>query len=494
MHERAARAAAPGRALVDLPRRASRTSNATIEAYAALRLAGLSRRRAPQLAAPPVLRGAGRHRRRACLHPHLARRSSGSGRGTRCPQLPPELVLLRPSVPVSVYTFACWARQTVRAARGRHALPPGPAAAARTRACHELDLGPPPSAGRTSGTTCDRLLAAATQARPSSPAASARSRVAERWIVDRQELDGSLGRDPAAVGLVADRARLPRPRARLAVPAPRARGLEAASSSRTATACAPRRASRPSGTRGLALLGLARRRRRRPTSPALAPGVRVDPRARRCAPRGDWAVRRPGVEPGGWSFEYDNDLYPDVDDAAVVALALDELGTGRGAVERACRWIAGMQCANGGWGAFDVDNDAVLALRHPVLRLRRRHRPAERRRHRARRRAARARGRLRGRRAPRRRLPAAPSRRRTAPGSAAGASTTSTAPAPLCPRSRRPASRPTTRRCAAPSTGSRRTRTRTAASARTAAPTTAARRASPGAAAASRRRRRPPGR
>jgi len=74
--------------------------------------------------------------------------------------------------------------------------------------------------------------------------------------------------------------------------------------------------------------------------------------------RGDWALRLPGAEPGGWAFEYDNDLYPDIDDAAVVGIGLDELGAGRPTVERACRWVAAMQCRNGGWGAFDKDNDA----------------------------------------------------------------------------------------------------------------------------------------
>jgi squalene-hopene/tetraprenyl-beta-curcumene cyclase len=74
--------------------------------------------------------------------------------------------------------------------------------------------------------------------------------------------------------------------------------------------------------------------------------------------RGDWAVRLPGVQPGGWAFEYDNDLYPDVDDAAVIGIALNEVGRGRPAVERACRWLCGMQSSNGGWGAFDRDNDA----------------------------------------------------------------------------------------------------------------------------------------
>ena len=69
-------------------------------------------------------------------------------------------------------------------------------------------------------------------------------------------------------------------------------------------------------------------------------------------------MRLPGVDPGGWAFEYDNDLYPDVDDAAVIGLALNEMGLGRPAVERSCRWLAAMQSRNGGWGAFDIDNDA----------------------------------------------------------------------------------------------------------------------------------------
>jgi squalene-hopene/tetraprenyl-beta-curcumene cyclase len=75
--------------------------------------------------------------------------------------------------------------------------------------------------------------------------------------------------------------------------------------------------------------------------------------------RGDWTIRCSGVPAGGWAFEYDNDLYPDVDDAAVVALALDELGVGGEAVERTCRWLAGMQSSDGGWGAFDRDNDSA---------------------------------------------------------------------------------------------------------------------------------------
>ncbi len=73
---------------------------------------------------------------------------------------------------------------------------------------------------------------------------------------------------------------------------------------------------------------------------------------------GDWAVRRPGLEPGGWPFQYRNDYYPDVDDTAVAAIALDRIGTSefRENTARAARWILGMQSKNGGWGSFDADN------------------------------------------------------------------------------------------------------------------------------------------
>jgi squalene-hopene/tetraprenyl-beta-curcumene cyclase len=81
---------------------------------------------------------------------------------------------------------------------------------------------------------------------------------------------------------------------------------------------------------------------------------------------GDWAVHKPHVRPGGWAFQYANAYYPDVDDTAVVAMAMDR-AAGQGpddrgseyktAIARAREWIEGLQSANGGWGAFDADND-----------------------------------------------------------------------------------------------------------------------------------------
>lgn len=80
---------------------------------------------------------------------------------------------------------------------------------------------------------------------------------------------------------------------------------------------------------------------------------------------GDWAVNRPGLKPGGWAFQYNNDYYPDVDDTAVVGMLLHRADPERYkfAIERAEIWIVGMQSKNGGWGAFDVDNEYYI-LQH----------------------------------------------------------------------------------------------------------------------------------
>ena len=77
---------------------------------------------------------------------------------------------------------------------------------------------------------------------------------------------------------------------------------------------------------------------------------------------GDWEFRRPQVRPGGWAFQYANAHYPDLDDTAVVVMAMDRarrIGAGARydhAIVRGVEWIKGMQSRNGGWAAFDVDN------------------------------------------------------------------------------------------------------------------------------------------
>jgi squalene-hopene/tetraprenyl-beta-curcumene cyclase len=77
---------------------------------------------------------------------------------------------------------------------------------------------------------------------------------------------------------------------------------------------------------------------------------------------GDWEHRRKGLRPGGWAFQYGNAHYPDVDDTAVVVLALDRaaksglMPRADEAIDRAREWVEGMQSKGGGWGAFDADN------------------------------------------------------------------------------------------------------------------------------------------
>ncbi len=85
---------------------------------------------------------------------------------------------------------------------------------------------------------------------------------------------------------------------------------------------------------------------------------------------GDWIVKNPGVKPGGWYFEYENEFYPDCDDTAKVLLALESsMPSGHAghsaARERALRWLASMQCRDGGWAAFDRDNDAEILTHVP---------------------------------------------------------------------------------------------------------------------------------
>jgi squalene-hopene/tetraprenyl-beta-curcumene cyclase len=79
--------------------------------------------------------------------------------------------------------------------------------------------------------------------------------------------------------------------------------------------------------------------------------------------KGDWVARRPDLRPGGWAFQYANPHYPDVDDTAVVAMAMDRAQgvdpriDHKQAIARAREWIVGMQSKNGAWGAFDADNE-----------------------------------------------------------------------------------------------------------------------------------------
>jgi squalene-hopene/tetraprenyl-beta-curcumene cyclase len=85
---------------------------------------------------------------------------------------------------------------------------------------------------------------------------------------------------------------------------------------------------------------------------------------------GDWQINNPGVEPGGWAFEFRNDFYPDIDDTAFVLMALQRVAYPdparlKLALRRGTAWVLGMQNRDGGWGAFDRNNDSSFLTRVP---------------------------------------------------------------------------------------------------------------------------------
>jgi squalene-hopene/tetraprenyl-beta-curcumene cyclase len=339
----------------------------TVEAYVALRLAGDRPAAEHMAAAAEFVRGAGGVER-ARVFTHIWLALFGLWPWERVPALPPELMLLPPWVPLNVYDFGCWARQTivalaiVLAHRPRRALP---IAIDELRGPRPWSRPSPASARGRALVGLDRLLHVY-ERRPMRPLREAALARAERWIVRRQEADGSWGgiQPPWVYSLIALHLRgyaLDHPVIR--------RGLEGLDrftiddGVRRLEAC-----QSPVWDTALAVLAL---------SDADVPGEH--PALLRAADwllaeqvdaGGDWAVRRPDLEPGGWSFEFENDNYPDVDDTAVVALALlrvdhAETGRVRAALGRASRWLEGMQSADGGWGAFDADNCRSLARELP---------------------------------------------------------------------------------------------------------------------------------
>jgi len=263
----------------------------------------------------------------------------------RIPPVPPEIVLLPPSAPFSIYNLACWARQTVVPLSVVMALRPVRAAG--------IDLT---AIGARPGET-----------KPAGRPSSFRRRTfaaAEAWVRARQESDGGWGGiQPPWVWSIVMLASL-------------GHGFEDAQLRKAVEGWSgfmidegdrlrPEACQSPVWDTALAVLGLR------------ACGVPADhPQLVKTAEwllneevtvKGDWSVRVPDVASGGWAFEFQNDLYPDVDDAAVVCLALEELGIGHDAVQRGLGWLEGMQSSNGGWGAFDVDNTSDWLYKIPFF-------------------------------------------------------------------------------------------------------------------------------
>jgi squalene-hopene/tetraprenyl-beta-curcumene cyclase len=334
----------------------------TIESYVALRLAGDTPEQPHMQAAAAYVRGAG-GLQQARVFTHIWLALFGAWPWTQVPALPPEMIFLPTWVPLNVYDFACWARQTVVALSvvlAKRPVRPLPFT------LPELD-GPepwaPPQASSLLGrglVALDRVLQVY-QAHPLAPLRRVALARVGRWIVDRQEADGGWGgiQPPWVYSLIA----LHLLGYELDHPV-MARGLAGMQSftieegQRRVEAC-----QSPVWDTCLSMIAL---------HDARVPGN--DDAVLRAADwlldqqimqRGDWAMRRPQLEPGGWAFEFANANYPDIDDTAEVVIALNTVNHPdparvRQAIDRGVRWLAGMCSSDGGWGAFDVDNCRTL--------------------------------------------------------------------------------------------------------------------------------------
>jgi squalene-hopene/tetraprenyl-beta-curcumene cyclase len=335
----------------------------TVEAWVALRLAGdpadaLHMRRAAEL----VCDLGGVEASRVFTRIWLA--LVGRWSWDALPALPPEVILLPPWFPLNIYDFGCWARQTIvpltvvaahRPARdlgfGIDALRTGQERAPRL----------PLSTWGGRFQALDRLLHRY-ERHPLRPLRRRALSLCVEWIVRRQEADGCWGgiQPPWVYSLLALHLQgypFDHPVMR--------RGLEGLDAftvvengMRRLEAC-----QSPVWDSALALVAL-RDAGLPPDHPALvrAAGWLLGQEIRVA---GDWAVRRPALEPSGFAFEFENDNYPDVDDTAEVVMALRGVAHPdrerlEAVIDRATRWTLGMQCRDGGFAAFDADNTRAL--------------------------------------------------------------------------------------------------------------------------------------
>ena len=343
----------------------------TVEAYYALRLLGEPADEPAMARAREVVhRLGGADRSRFFTKLWLA--VLGHYPWEHLPVLPPEMILLPDRAPLSPYRFACWARGTfvalmiVLSRRPTYHQPVGPAELF-TDPAGTHPAGTPKTPGRwTPLLTRAMGLAGRYNRRPIRPLRRlAEARVA-RWICDRQEADGSWGgiQPPWIYSIFALHALgwpLDHP-----VIARALEGFDDTFTVRDGDRLRIQACLSPVWDTCLAAVALADSGAA-PDDPALR--AACDWMLSKEVTRfGDWHhIPRRG-RPGGWSFEFANEWYPDTDDTAEVLIALRRAGhpPSHPAVRRGVDWLLAMQSANGGWGAFDVNNDRRVMTQLPL--------------------------------------------------------------------------------------------------------------------------------
>jgi squalene-hopene/tetraprenyl-beta-curcumene cyclase len=345
----------------------------TVQVYFALKLAGISAQEPyMQKAKDFVLSRGGVMKTNTITRIWLAVFGQFDYRGT--PSIPPALVLFPNWFYFNIYEFASWSRETIMALM--IVLNSQPVCAVPESArISELYVEPegerrfrPAEGGRflswrRAFLMADNLIKIAEKS-PWKPFRSMSMRKIERWVVQHQEVDGSWGGImlPWVYSLIALKSlgyALDHP-----VVAKALKGLdvfivEDDETLRLQPAVSP---IWDTAWASLALCesGLSA------DHPTLTKACNwlLDQEIRVA---GDWKIKNPGTQPAGWAFEFDNDLYPDIDDTAVVArallnLKLDQQDETRklAAAKRGLQWVKEMQDSDGGWAAFDRDNNKQI--------------------------------------------------------------------------------------------------------------------------------------
>ncbi len=352
--------------------------NVTIQAYFALKLAGVSAGEPlMQSAREFILAHGGITRANTLTKIWLALFGQFDWRGT--PAIPPEIILLPNWFYFNIYEFASWSRATIVALMvvvTRKPVYPVPDFAQVS----ELYVAPEGHRDYSLGKTenifswrsfflwLDRFFKA-WEKLPLKPGRGLAWQRTERWVIEHQETDGSWGGIllPWVYSLIALKC-LGYPLDHPAL----ARGLKGLEDFIIEDSATLRLqpATSPVWDTAWAVVALSES------------GLAADhPKLVRAArwllkqeirTGGDWQVKNPRTEPGCWAFEFENDLYPDIDDTALVPRALlrvrlpgeDEAGKAE-AVKRGWRWVLSMQSRNGGWAAFDRNNNKQILAHIP---------------------------------------------------------------------------------------------------------------------------------
>lgn len=353
--------------------------SATTEAYFAMRVAGVEPQDPAMQQARQLIRSKG-----GLTHAHvftkifLALFDQYDWRGI--PVIPPEIIFLPRGFHFNIYEFSSWSRSVIIpltvlfAKKPLCILPP-------ERHVDELFVEPPgperyAMLRRDPGISWELLfilldgILKISEKYTSPPLREAALRRVEQWLIDHQDHSGDWGGImPAMMNSVLALFSLGYPLDALPV----AKGIEAIErfgiedqDSFRLQPCVSPVWDTVLAITALADSGIPR------THPAVRKSVQwvVSKQIRR---EGDWKIKNHRGQPGGWAFEFSNDFYPDNDDTAAVLIALHKAGLpdeAKGDVfQRGLRWLLSMQCDDGGWGAFDLNNNKALLNKIPFADL-----------------------------------------------------------------------------------------------------------------------------